>query len=51
MATHMRYECKHGKLVSQCRCPSPNKVTRITDCPDSCARRDEDKDDNESSSR
>lgn len=31
---HMRYECKHGTVIAQCRCPSPDKTVRIVDCYD-----------------
>lgn len=33
---HFRDECKHGKLMDQCRCPSPDKEVRIVPCPASC---------------
>ena len=36
MATHFKSECKHGVLVSQCRCPSKDKSVRIVPCPKSC---------------
>lgn len=31
---HYRYVCKHGVLVSQCRCPGG--AEKIVDCPESC---------------
>lgn len=34
---HFRNECKHGVVVTQCRCPDPNKTVNIVDCPPSCA--------------
>lgn len=36
MSTHHKSECKHGTLVSQCRCPAPDKEVRIVPCPKSC---------------
>lgn len=34
---HFRTECKHGVLIAQCRCPSPEKELRIAECPPSCS--------------
>lgn len=36
---HFRYECKHGIVVSQCRCPG-GRVT-IVACPDRCPDADQ----------
>lgn len=33
---HFRKECKHGVLVSTCRCPSDNKTVEIVACPTHC---------------
>lgn len=36
MATdHYIERCKHGVVVSQCRCPGP-RTEYVTDCPDTC---------------
>lgn len=32
---HERQVCKHGVLVSQCRCPGP-KVDTVVPCPPEC---------------
>lgn len=44
MPQHMVMKCKHGKVVRQCRCPSPDKTVRIVDCydcPESPVREDD----------
>lgn len=33
---HVRKECKHGVMVSTCRCPSSNKTVEIVACPTHC---------------
>lgn len=34
--SHFIEKCKHGKVVSQCRCIDQNKTVRIVKCPTSC---------------
>lgn len=36
MPKHMRYECKHGRMIAQCRCPSKDKIIRVGDCFPDC---------------
>lgn len=36
---HFRKVCKHGVLVSQCRCPGPKEDT-IVICPTYCKEKD-----------
>jgi hypothetical protein len=40
MSEHVRNQCKHGIVVSQCRCPGINgvKSTVIVPCPESSER-------------
>ncbi len=33
MAVHFIEKCEHGMVVTQCRCPDPNKTVRIVPCP------------------
>lgn len=33
---HSLYQCKHGVVVRQCRCPSNDKRVVVVPCPDSC---------------
>lgn len=33
---HTRIECKHGVLITQCRCPSPEKAITLAPCPAHC---------------
>lgn len=37
---HQKQLCKHGIVVSQCRCPNPHKVTVEVPCPEYCDKRD-----------
>jgi hypothetical protein len=40
MSAHVINECKHGVMVSQCRCPGPlggKKPVVIVNCPSACA--------------
>lgn len=37
MSDHKRYECEHGRLVTQCRCAGPKRV-EVVPCPPTCAR-------------
>lgn len=30
--SHYIQKCKHGKVISQCRCPSPDKFVQIIRC-------------------
>lgn len=30
-------QCRHGRVVSQCRCPAKDKAVRVVPCPPSCA--------------
>lgn len=41
MAEHFRKECKHGVLVSQCRCPAAGKSVIVVDCPSQCLKSSE----------
>jgi hypothetical protein len=41
MSAHFKKVCKHGRLVTQCRCPGPVKSVIIVPCPDSCKDHDE----------
>ena len=34
MAGHFIEKCEHGAVVTQCRCPDPNKTLTIVACPD-----------------
>lgn len=36
MHQHFIAKCKHGVVVSQCRCPSKDNAIRLVACPDSC---------------
>jgi hypothetical protein len=38
---HVRYECKHGVVIRQCRCPNPSNVVRIVECPPTCIQEKE----------
>lgn len=33
--THHVNKCKHGVMLGQCRCASPNKVAILVQCPES----------------
>lgn len=35
MSKHFRDVCRHGRVLSQCRCPGP-KEERIQECPPNC---------------
>jgi hypothetical protein len=35
--SHQIEKCKHGRIVSQCRCPVPNKRVDIVPCPQDCS--------------
>ena len=37
---HFRLECKHGRLIVQCRCPGP-KTVYPGKCLDDCEEEDE----------
>jgi hypothetical protein len=39
MAEHRIVKCEHGTIVAQCRCPAPDKVVTIVDCPDYCPQK------------
>ncbi len=39
MSVHFRSECKHGTVVSQCRCADPNKTVKIVPCPWDCLQK------------
>lgn len=34
MSVHFVKKCKHGFVLSQCRCTSPNKTVIIMSCPE-----------------
>lgn len=34
--SHFIEKCKHGKVVSQCKCIGLDKTIRIVRCPESC---------------
>ncbi len=34
--THFIQKCRHGVVVAQCRCPSPDKLVHLIDCPPEC---------------
>jgi hypothetical protein len=36
MSTHFKSVCKHGMIVTQCRCPSKDKEERLVPCPSLC---------------
>lgn len=40
MGLHFRKECKHGTLVTQCRCMYGQKTTILVDCPPHCKEKD-----------
>lgn len=36
---HFIEKCRHGKVISQCRCTADNKRVIVTDaCPSSCIK-------------
>lgn len=36
MSTHFIEKCRHGVVVTQCRCSNKNKSVRIVECPSNC---------------
>jgi hypothetical protein len=33
---HRRRQCKHGVILSECRCNDPNKRVDVVECPAEC---------------
>lgn len=38
---HRIDKCKHGIVVTQCRCMKPDKEVRIVPCPSRCKEKEE----------
>lgn len=39
-SVHKISKCKHGTVVSQCRCADPNKTVTIVECPWDCPQKE-----------